>query len=494
MVVAGGFVAWVADKLGRTLGKKRLTLFGLRPRHTATMITVLTGMFIPFITIVFVAMVSSDVREWIAERDKLKNQVGQLTSQRNNLLNSNSGLQTTNLGLKKENDNLDKRLAIQSQHIAEQKAQVDKLTAQTKTLIAQTKTLQGNLKLAENRLSAAKSDLAQAEKAKGIAQRELDSTNKQLAETKQSFFELKRQSDELEKQYGELLTENSRLLNANKKLSTDNLALAKTNEDLRKSIENNNSALELTSLQLDQAKTDLAAALNQFNALSKTLVNDFGVSRYQPLMLQVGDELARINVPAHSSAETVQALFENLVQQSRQFAVFKGAKAHPETGPTAASFFPGVDDQGHILNETAAKAKIIANSINQADNTALIATSFANSFVGEWVPISVKPSGNPLVYRQDQKIAEVMVNGSDQEAAVVQRIQEFLRTAVRPKALKDNMIPISGQEDQFAQVPLTEMLQAAHQIMSAGKPMKLAAVAGADTRAADPLLIHLRVR
>src|SRR3954471_22386668 len=65
MFALGGVIAYFADRLGRNLGKKRLSLFGLRPRHTAELLTVAAGALIPVITIVIVMVVSRDVREWL---------------------------------------------------------------------------------------------------------------------------------------------------------------------------------------------------------------------------------------------------------------------------------------------------------------------------------------------------------------------------------------------------------------------------------------------
>ena len=43
MIIISGLVAFVADGMGRKIGKKRLSFMGLRPRYTATLITVAAG-------------------------------------------------------------------------------------------------------------------------------------------------------------------------------------------------------------------------------------------------------------------------------------------------------------------------------------------------------------------------------------------------------------------------------------------------------------------
>ncbi len=41
LLVAGGSIAFMGDRLGRYMGKRRMTIFGLRPRHTALLFTVI---------------------------------------------------------------------------------------------------------------------------------------------------------------------------------------------------------------------------------------------------------------------------------------------------------------------------------------------------------------------------------------------------------------------------------------------------------------------
>ena len=60
-----GFIAYAGDVLGRRMGKRRLSLFGLRPRHTAIVTTSITGMLIAMFTIAVMAVASTHVRELV---------------------------------------------------------------------------------------------------------------------------------------------------------------------------------------------------------------------------------------------------------------------------------------------------------------------------------------------------------------------------------------------------------------------------------------------
>jgi len=66
-----GFIAYWGDLLGRRLGKRRLSLLGLRPRHTAIVFTTITGMLIAIFTIAFMAAISQRVRLLMLEGEKI---------------------------------------------------------------------------------------------------------------------------------------------------------------------------------------------------------------------------------------------------------------------------------------------------------------------------------------------------------------------------------------------------------------------------------------
>jgi len=75
VVVISGVVAYVGDVIGKRLGKKRVTVFGLRPRQTAVVIAVATGCLITTGTILALAAASQDVRQAIFHLGELREQI-----------------------------------------------------------------------------------------------------------------------------------------------------------------------------------------------------------------------------------------------------------------------------------------------------------------------------------------------------------------------------------------------------------------------------------
>ena len=79
IVLFGGSIALLGDRVGMKVGKKRLSLFGLRPKYTSMIITVLTGFFIAGITLLALTFVSEYVRTAIFELSSIKAKVVTLT-------------------------------------------------------------------------------------------------------------------------------------------------------------------------------------------------------------------------------------------------------------------------------------------------------------------------------------------------------------------------------------------------------------------------------
>lgn len=72
--VSSGLVAWLGNKLGRQVGRRKMSIFGLRPRHTSNVITVATGSLIFLVTLGVAYVGSEEVRTFLAGYQELKSQ------------------------------------------------------------------------------------------------------------------------------------------------------------------------------------------------------------------------------------------------------------------------------------------------------------------------------------------------------------------------------------------------------------------------------------
>ena len=72
LLVLGGVLSTLGDRLGSRVGKARLSLFNMRPRRTAVLITVLTGSLISALSLGLMLLVSRQLRVGLFELDGLQ--------------------------------------------------------------------------------------------------------------------------------------------------------------------------------------------------------------------------------------------------------------------------------------------------------------------------------------------------------------------------------------------------------------------------------------
>ena len=85
LVGVSGAIAYIGDLVGRRMGRKRLTLFGLRPRHTAIVISVISGMLITILTLALAMALSENVRIGFISVGQLRAETRNLRSQEGSL-------------------------------------------------------------------------------------------------------------------------------------------------------------------------------------------------------------------------------------------------------------------------------------------------------------------------------------------------------------------------------------------------------------------------
>jgi len=81
LAITGGIIAYIGDKLGTKVGKKKLTIFGLRPKHTSILVTIITGILITVSTIGILALVSRDARTALFGMEALQSELTTLSSE-----------------------------------------------------------------------------------------------------------------------------------------------------------------------------------------------------------------------------------------------------------------------------------------------------------------------------------------------------------------------------------------------------------------------------
>ena len=103
LLVLGGVLSTLGDRLGSRVGKARLSLFNMRPRRTAVVITVLTGSLISALSLGLMLLVSRQLRVGLFELDALQSKLqgsrNELDSNRKQLDSNRKQLETNRRAL-----------------------------------------------------------------------------------------------------------------------------------------------------------------------------------------------------------------------------------------------------------------------------------------------------------------------------------------------------------------------------------------------------------
>ena len=148
LVVIGGIIAFIGDRIGMKIGRKRLSIFGLRPKHTSMLITIITGIVVAGTSVLVMSIVSQDVRTALFRMHEIQ---ATLASTQNQLSTAHSQLTTK-----------EEELAKGEARVKELQGEIDSLTSEISGLGTELEQVQ------EERAKAQKDKEALEEESKAL--------------------------------------------------------------------------------------------------------------------------------------------------------------------------------------------------------------------------------------------------------------------------------------------------------------------------------------
>lgn len=176
IAIMGGIIAYIGDKLGSRVGKRKMSLFGLRPKHTSIIVTIITGILISAATLGVLTIASSTVRTALFGMEQLKAEMAQLNR---DIEVKNKALLEGNAQLQDKTKQLQKVQADVQATESELEETRQALAAKGDELI----TIQASYQQAEKKLAASATELKSLEASREKLQNhvsELQITTKQL--------------------------------------------------------------------------------------------------------------------------------------------------------------------------------------------------------------------------------------------------------------------------------------------------------------------------
>lgn len=367
-----GFIAYLGDLLGRRLGKKRLSVFGLRPKHTAILLTIVTGVVIAAVTFGLAMLSVPGFRNVVIQGERLASQ---------------------NARLRGVNTQLDEAIRQRTEQNSQLETRNGQLARANSKFIGENRTLLStNHKLVSDNqsLNAKNQQLGTANQALTV----------QNVELKASNTGLKTRNSNLERKSTELQSTNSKLLAERASVQKDRQRLSMAVGKLRGEIEG------------------LAAVANNYRQ------EQYRFRRGQSI--ENSSQMLPENPPTDVLRRSVdKAIFEAITSVKRyipnETIIWVKPAGYPANRPqTPAAMADWVATQAVRQKDKPLAVQVVAHE---------------NCVEGRAVPLRIDWYVNERVFQQDEVIVKSgLMDGAADEGDILGELINFLKVKVGPTA------------------------------------------------------------
>lgn len=499
ILVLGGAIATVGDRLGTRVGKARLSLFNLRPRQTAVLVTILTGTTISASTLAILFATSKPLRTGLFQLDEIQRK------------------------LRTARGDLEETIA-QKQQTEVQKNQIE--SELTKTL-AQKNRIENEFAKTLAQKKQTESELVKTKSEKDEAQKRLDATNQSLQDALAKQFQTAQQASTLRTEIKSRLAERQELIQQRNQVKAEITQLKAENErqkaeNEQQRAENNqlkgqNSLLKekVTERDREIARQDEVIAQGETRLKEREKQLKQAIAQRETRL----DDLEKQLKDREKQLTFLQQELATLEEYYQYYQVLRQGNLALLRGQVLASGVVRIVDP-------AAARQAVDQLLSEAHRTAIKATRPANSDADEIVVqitpaqvqqlidqikdgrdyvVRILSAGNYVVGEKHvQAFADVALNqvvfsagdvvattSADPSKMSEEEIRQRLEQLLAASQFRARRAGIVGDRIQIGDGRITTLIGFIEQLKQYNKPVDLKAVVEEDTYTAGPLKMHL---
>jgi uncharacterized protein (DUF3084 family) len=367
ILIIGGVIATVGDRLGTRVGKARLSLFNLRPRRTATLVTILTG----------VAVAASTLGILLGFSEPLRTGIFELTTIQRRLRRTKGELETA----KNELQAAQTRKAQTEQELNQARSE----QAKAKQLLAETNQSLKGVMAERNKANATRVQI----------QAELSRNQAQLATVSGQVLNLRSDIQRLQTERNRVIAQGERDIQIkNEEIKAKNAVIQEG---------------EARLVKLEALQDSLTAEIERLEQVAEGL-------RRGNVAIQRGQVLASAVVRL-ADPSLAQPAVDQLLRETNRAAV--------------QLVFPGSNRQEQIIQITQAEVAQLVRQINTGRDYLVRISSTANYLIGEApIQVFAEAVPNQLVFQQGALVASTSLDPSLlTDSQIQQRINLLLTSA-----------------------------------------------------------------
>jgi uncharacterized protein (DUF3084 family) len=440
ILVLGGVIATVGDRLGMRVGKARLSLFNMRPRKTATLINILTGGIISAITFAILFAVDDQLRTGVFELEEIQDDLEQ----------ARQDLQETN----REKRQIGREL---NQATAQQRNAQRRLRQINRSLdnaVERQTQAEAQLSRAQARLNQAQSRLNQIQPQFEQAQARLRTVSEQAASLRTEIEQLQSDRQELIRQRDEV---RAQIAQRDQEIAQRDRAIAER-EALLQRLENQRTLLRREVESLEQAVATAQQELIELRLGNLAILRGQTLAIGEFRVVNPGGGVQAIN-------QLLQAANQNALQRIRPGSLATDTR---------------------ILQITNSQVEQILEQVEDGENYVVRIVSAGNYVVGEpcvlageaCIAVAAEAVLNRLVFPAGEVVA---MASADPTAMTNRELQEQIQLLIDAVQFRARQAGILADTIQIADGSVETIFRFFEAIREYNQPIELQAIAAVDS-------------
>ncbi|MEC4985106.1 MAG: DUF3084 domain-containing protein [Oscillatoria sp. PMC 1068.18] len=525
VLLLGGLLAALGDRLGTKVGKARLRLFNLRPKQTAILLTIVTGVSISASTLGILFATSESLRKGVFQLDDIlkkrrrvqreldevevelarvkeqKDRVeNELVTARNQQAEAQQRLDEINLKFQ-EAQTLLQQFSAQADELRQE---INALLASKQELLAQKNELQQQIAQLQAEVEERDRKLAQGLEIITKQQQRIKTQEQQVTTQQQKLTEQENRLAQIQRQRKTLITEinkrdnqidtldraiaqqNQALEEREKRLEKLEVELEKQQSQLQKEIErrdeaiavldaaiaNRDQILQARSSRLLDLETQLASLQQELVGLEEYYEN-YQALREGNLALVRGQVLSYGTI-TNVNLDTARTALEKLLRQANNTAI-------------RATNLPGNDQR--VITIAPLQVEQAISKIKDGQNYVVQIVSAGNYLEGETeVRVFADVVINEKIFDAGSEIATVPI---DTKTMTKEEVQQRVDLLLATSSFRARGAGILG-DIQVADGSVSELITFIEQVNKSEEPLdELKAIASEPTYASGPLKMRL---
>lgn len=455
LLVLGGGIATLGDRIGTKVGKARLSLFNLRPKKTAVVVTILTGMIISASTIGLLLLVSRGLRDRLLNFERIRRELRQDVEQ------AETELQQAN------NDRT--RVAAQLEQVKRERirvqTQLNRINQSLKSAVERQRQTEKLRKQAEQQRNQVQSQLkrvsSQARELQADIRRLEGDRQLLLQQRNQIAQQIAQRDQEIRRRDEELLRRNQLVQQRNREIRNRDQVIAQRENRLKE--------LEQQQVFLQNELAELARIAQQSAQLR---IGVPAIVRDQTLALAV--------IKAEGTSQAQQALDAVLGQANR--LAFQ--RIQPQ----------GLDANVPIIQIEQAEVDRLLERIADGSTYVIRVLSAANYLLGEplterrGVRIFIELAPNRDIFKANDVISTQSLNNP--QARSPDELQEWMTQLINQANFRARQ---NGVWANTSNVRFQAVEAVVTQLRQSNTPAEVRVIAASDTPTAGPLKLEFIV-